>query len=1048
MFNWIVRNSLHNRLFVLAVAALLMVYGAITAWRTPVDVFPDLNKPLVTVLTEAGGMAPEEVEQLVTFPLETALNGMPGVTRVRSTSGVGLSILYAEFDWGTDIYRNRQLVAERLALVREQLPGGITPVMGPVSSIMGEVMLIALPLAAGDGEAAAATPMQAREYADFVLRPRLLSIPGVSQVIPIGGEVRQLRVEPDTARMAQFGVTLTQIEQALRGFAGNAGGGFIDLNSREFLIRHIGRTSRVEDLQGVAVAWKDGRAILLEQVANVRFAAAMKRGDAGYSGVPAVIVSVQKQPAADTVKLTHAIEAALGDLKQGLPVGLAAPKVLFRQADFIEASIGNVTEALRDGAIMVAIVLFAFLLSARTTLISLVAIPLSLAVTAMVFRLLDQSINVMTLGGLAIAIGELVDDAVVDVENILRRLKQNRAQGNPLSTLEVVRRASVEVRSGIVYATAIVVLVFVPLFALPGIEGRLFTPLGIAYIVSVLASMLVSMTVTPVLCLYLLPGMKRLDHGDSTLVAWLKRRDAQVLSWSFSRAKVLMAVAALAVAAAAASVPFFPRAFLPAFNEGSLVLGMVFNPGTALAEANRMGALAETLIAEVPEVTQVGRRTGRAELDEHAEGVHSAEIDVDLKRSARDREAVMADIRARLAVLPAQVAIGQPISHRLDHLLSGVRAQIALKIFGDDTDTLRGLAEQMRQGLSGVPGLVDLTVEKQVLIPQITVRLDHRKAAQVGLSPGEAVRVLQALTDGAHGAQIVDGLRRYELVLRLPDDKRSPQDLARTLIDTPAGQIPVSAIATVQETDGPNQIGRENGRRRIVVYANTDGSDMGRVIADIRAVMAKTPLPPGTFLSLEGQFQAQEQAMQLIVGLSLVSLAMIFLVLYVRYKSAVLAGIIMANIPLALIGSVAAMWLAGVSLSVASMVGFITLAGIATRNGILKVSHYINLCKFEGEVFGQPMVVRGSLERLTPVLMTALVAAFALTPLLLAADAPGKEILHPVAVVIFGGLVSSTLLDTLLTPVMFWLFGESATRRLIEGSSAQAESEPIGQEAF
>lgn len=1048
MFNWIVRNSLHNRLFVLAVAALLMVYGAITAWRTPVDVFPDLNKPLVTVLTEAGGMAPEEVEQLVTFPLETALNGMPGVTRVRSTSGVGLSILYAEFDWGTDIYRNRQLVAERLALVREQLPGGITPVMGPVSSIMGEVMLIALPLTAGDGKSPAATPMQAREYADFVLRPRLLSIPGVSQVIPIGGEVRQLRVEPDTARMAQFGVTLTQIEQALRGFAGNAGGGFIDLNSREFLIRHIGRTSRVEDLQGVAVAWKDGRAILLEQVANVRFAAAMKRGDAGYSGVPAVIVSVQKQPAADTVKLTHAIEAALGDLKQGLPVGLAAPKVLFRQADFIEASIGNVTEALRDGAIMVAIVLFAFLLSARTTLISLVAIPLSLAVTAMVFRLLDQSINVMTLGGLAIAIGELVDDAVVDVENILRRLKQNRAQGNPLSMLEVVRRASVEVRSGIVYATAIVVLVFVPLFALPGIEGRLFTPLGIAYIVSVQASMLVSMTVTPVLCLYLLPGMKRLDHGDSTLVAWLKRRDAQVLGWSFPRAKALMAVAALAVAAAAASVPFFPRAFLPAFNEGSLVLGMVFNPGTALAEANRMGALAETLIAEVPEVTQVGRRTGRAELDEHAEGVHSAEIDVDLKRSARDREAVMADIRARLAVLPAQVAIGQPISHRLDHLLSGVRAQIALKIFGDDTDTLRGLAEQMRQGLSGVPGLVDLTVEKQVLIPQITVRLDHRKAAQVGLSPGEAMRLLQALTDGAHGAQIVDGLRRYELVLRLPDDKRSPQDLARTLIDTPAGQIPVSAIATVEETDGPNQIGRENGRRRIVVYANTDGSDMGRVIADIRAVMAKTPLPPGTFLSLEGQFQAQEQAMQLIVGLSLVSLAMIFLVLYVRYKSAVLAGIIMANIPLALIGSVAAMWLAGVSLSVASMVGFITLAGIATRNGILKVSHYINLCKFEGEVFGQSMIVRGSLERLTPVLMTALVAAFALTPLLLAADAPGKEILHPVAVVIFGGLVSSTLLDTLLTPVMFWLFGERAMRRLIEADAQTQTEVTTTQEAY
>ena len=1047
MFNWIVRNSLRNRLFVLAMALLLLVYGAITAWRTPVDVFPDLNKPLVTVLTEAGGMAPEEVEQLVTFPLETALNGMPGVTRVRSTSGVGLSIVYAEFDWGTDVYRNRQLVAERLAQVREQLPAGIAPIMGPVSSIMGEVMLIALPLSAGDGKTAA-DPMRAREYADFVLRPRLLSIAGVSQVIPIGGDVRQLRVEPDTARMAQFGVSLTQVEQALRGFAGNAGGGFIDLNSREYLIRHIGRTNRVEDLQGVAVAWKDGRAILLSQVAEVRYAAAMKRGDAGYNGAPAVIVSVQKQPAADTVQLTGAIEAALGELKQGLPPGLAAPKVLFRQADFIESSIGNVSEALRDGAIMVAIVLFAFLLSARTTVISLVAIPLSLAVTALAFKLLGQSINVMTLGGLAIAIGELVDDAVVDVENIVRRLKQNRATGNPLSTMEVVRQASVEVRSGIVYATVIVVLVFVPLFALPGIEGRLFSPLGIAYIVSILASMLVSMTVTPVLCHYLLPKMKRLEHGDSPLVTRLKRWDERVLGWSFARAKLLIAIAALAVAAAAASVPFFPRAFLPAFNEGSLVLGMVFNPGTALAEANRMGALAETLIAGVPEVTQVGRRTGRAELDEHAEGVHSAEIDVDLKRSARSREAVMADIRARLAVLPAQVAVGQPISHRLDHLLSGVRAQIALKIFGDDTDTLRGLGEQMRQGLSGVPGLVDLTVEKQVLIPQITVRLDQRKLAQTGLSPGEAIRVLQALTDGAHGAQIVDGLRRYDLVLRLPDGRRSPQDLATTLIDTPAGRLPVSAIATVEETDGPNQIGRENGRRRIVVYANTDGSDMGRVIKDIRAVIARTNLPPGTFVSLEGQFQAQEQAVKLIVGLSLISLAMIFLVLYARYRSAVLAGIIMANIPLALIGSVVAMWLAGVSLSVASMVGFITLAGIATRNGILKISHYINLCRFEGEAFGQAMIVRGSLERLTPVLMTALVAAFALTPLLLAADAPGKEILHPVAVVIFGGLVSSTLLDTLLTPVLFWLFGQRATERLLEAEPVEAGIRSTPQEAY
>jgi HME family heavy-metal exporter len=1043
MFNWIVKFSLHNRLFVLAFAALLMVAGAMTAWRTPVDVFPDLNKPVVTVLTEAGGMAPEEVEQLITFPMETALNGMPGVTRVRSTSGVGLSVVYAEFEWGSDIYRNRQLVAERLSQLREQMPNGITPTMGPVSSIMGEVMLIALPL---DDKA---TPMQAREYADFVLRPRLLAIPGVAQVIPIGGEVRQMRVEPDTQRMAQLGVTLSQVEQALRGYAGNAGGGFVDLNSREYLIRHLARSNKVEDLAGVAVAWKDGRPILLEQIATVRFAPAVKRGDAGYKGAPAVIVSVQKQPSADTVRLSGQIEAALAELKAGLPQGLAAPVVLFRQADFIQASIGNVTEALRDGAIMVAIVLFAFLLSARTTLISLIAIPLSLAVTALVFRWMDQSINVMTLGGLAIAIGELVDDAVVDVENILRRLKDNRAAAVPRPLLEVVREASVEVRSGIVYATVIVVLVFVPLFALPGIEGRLFTPLGIAYIVSILASMLVSMTVTPALCTFLLPGMKRLDHGDSPLVLKLKAWDAKLLHWSFPRARGLMLAAALAVVLAAASVPFFPRAFLPAFNEGSLVLSLLFNPGTSLAEANRMGALAERLIGEVPEVTQVGRRTGRAELDEHAEGVHSTEIDVDLKRDGKplDREAVMAKIRSQLAVLPAQVAIGQPISHRLDHLLSGVRAQIAVKIYGDDTDTLRGLAEQMRVGLSGIPGLVDLTVEKQVLIPQVLVRIDPRRLAQTGMSPGEAVRVLQVLTDGAHAAQIVDGPRRYDLVLRLADGQRGPQDLARMLVDTPAGRLPVSSFATVEEADGPNQIGRENGRRRIVVYANTNGADMAHVIADIRQVVAKTSLPVGSFVSLEGQFQAQEQATRLILGLSLLSLTMMFLVLYSRYRSTVLALIIMANIPLALIGAVAAMWLAGVSLSVATMVGFITLAGIATRNGILKVSHYINLCRLEGEAFDQKMIVRGSLERLTPVLMTALVAAFALTPLLFAGDAPGKEILHPVAVVIFGGLISSTLLDTLLTPLMFWRLGRAATERLLQEAES-GESATQGREAF
>lgn len=1026
MFNWIVRFSLRNRLFVLAAAMLAMAYGAYVSTQTPVDVFPDLNKPLITVLTEAGGMAPEEVEQLVSFPIETALNGMPGVTRVRSVSGVGLSIVYAEFDWGTDVYRNRQLVAERLTLVKEQLPESITPVMGPVSSIMGEIMLIALPIDTGK-----TNPMQAREYADFVLRPRLLSIPGVSQVIPIGGEVRQLRVEPDTARMAQFGISLSELKSALQAFSANTSGGFIDLNNREYLIRNLGRTKQLEDLKGLAVAYENGIPVLLEQVANVRYAAAFKRGDAGLNGSPAVILSVQKQPAADTVELTRQVESALTELKQGLPSGLLAPEVLFRQADFIEASIGNVMEALRDGAIMVTIILFAFLLSARTTTISLIAIPLSLAVAVIVFTLLDQSINVMTLGGLAIAIGELVDDAVVDVENILRRLKMRRQHSNPEPILSTILKASVEVRSGIVYATLIVVLVFVPLFALPGIEGRLFAPLGIAYIVSILASMLVSMTVIPVLSYYLLPNIKTLGHGDSPLVKRLKAWDTKALHWSFPRAKKVLLAAAIVVAGVAATVPFFPKAFLPAFNEGSLVMGLIFNPGISLEESNRIGALAEKLIAEIPEVEKVGRRTGRAELDEHAEGVHAAEIDVDLKESERDREEIMADIRKQLAVIPGSVAIGQPISHRLDHLLSGVRAQVAIKIFGDDMDTLRGLAEDLRGRLSNVDGLVDLSVEKQVLIPQVKVRVDYRKAAQYGLAPGEVLTALESLSQGERITQVVDGAKRFDLVLRLPDSARTPQDLARVMLDSPAGPIPLSNVATVEEGDGPNQIGRENSRRRIVVYANTDGSDMSAIIEQVRNSVANTALPGGYFVSIEGQFQAQEQATRLIAVLSLLSLALIFLVLYTRYQSTTLALVIMGNIPFALIGSVAAMWIAEVSLSVASMVGFITLAGIATRNGILKVSHYINLCKFEGETFGIPMIVRGSLERLTPVLMTALTAALALTPLLLSADAPGKEILHPVAVVIFGGLVSSTILDTLLTPLMFWLVGKKPLEKIL-----------------
>ena len=1033
MFDFIIRTSLKQRLIVLGVSLLLVIYGALTLSKMPVDVFPDLNKPTVTLMTEAGGMAPEEVEQLVTFPIESGMNGMPGVTRVRSVSGIGLSIVYVEFEWGSDIYRNRQQIAERLNLVREQLPPGIVPQLGPISSIMGEILLLAIP-----ADPDKVSPMQVREFADWVVRPRLLTIPGVAQIIPIGGEVRQYRVELKPGQLQALGVEREKLEAALKDFGANTSGGFLEAQGREFLIRQIGRNSRIEDLQNVVVTVKNGQPILLKQLADVRLAPAIKRGDGSYRGKPAVILSVQKQPAADSVALTREVEKAVAELSKSLPPGVEAPNFLFKQADFIEHSVNNVEEALRDGAILVAVILFLFLLNVRTTVISLMAIPVSLLATALVFHYFGLSINTMTLGGLAIAIGELVDDAVVGVENVLRRLKLNRLAAAPRPVAEVIAAATLEVRSAIVYATVIIVLVFVPLFVLPGIEGRLFTPLGVAYIVSILASMIVSVTLTPVMAYYLLPRMKQLHAGDSPLVVWLKRQDAKLLHWSFDRARTLLAWALAVVIIVAASVPFFPRSFLPPFNEGTLTVNVLLNPGTSLTESNRIGTLAEQLVMQVPEVTQVGRRTGRAELDEHAEGVHYTEMEVDLKASGRGRETIIADIRTRLSALPGVSNVGQPISHRLDHLLSGVRAQIALKVYGDDLDTLRGLAADLRDRLARIPGITDLQIEKQVLIPQVKIRVDYEQAARYGVAPGNLLRSLEQMIDGERITQIVEGNRRFDLLVRLPETARGPQALAGLLIETPTGAVPLSKIASVDESDGPNQVSRENSRRRIVLSANTDGRDMSKVIADIRGELAARPLPEGYFTALEGQFQAQEQASRLIAVLATISLTMIFMVLYSRYRSATLTLIIMGNIPLALVGSVIALWISGQPLSVAALVGFITLTGIATRNGILKISHYINLCAFEGETFSQKMIVRGSLERLTPVLMTALVAAFALLPLLLSADAPGKEVLHPVAVVIFGGLVSSTLLDSLLTPLMFWLWGKPSLDRLLADQSQES----------
>jgi CzcA family heavy metal efflux pump len=1041
MFTFLVTQSLRNRMLVVLIALILMGFGAFTATRLPVDVFPDLNRPTVTIITEAEGLAPPEVEQLVSYPIETQMNGLPGVDRVRSVSGVGLSIIYVEFDWGTDIYRNRQQIAERLTLVASQLPVGTTPQMGPISSIMGQVMLIAM--TAPDG----VTPMQMREAADFLVRPRLLTISGVAQVIPIGGEVRQFRVAPNSFAMQSLGVTLEDIAKAITAFGGNTGGGFTDQFAREYLIRNIGSTLKLEDLSKVVVKSDGKKTILLQQVADIGFGARLKRGEAGYMGKSSVIISVEKQPDVDTVQLTRAVEVALEEITASLPNGIRANEVLFRQADFIETSVNNVQTVLLEAVAVVAIVLFAFLLNVRTTLISLTAIPVSILVTAIVFKMLGLSINTMTLGGLAIAIGELVDDAVVDVENIFRRLRENREKGNPRSTFDIVVSASQEVRSGIVYATMIIILVFVPLFALSGIEGRLFAPLGQAYIISILVSLVVSITLTPVMAYYLLPGMKRLNEHESWLVRTLKRGNTIALHIVFRWQKLLMGLAAIAVVLAGWSATTLPRAFLPPFNEGTFTISMLFNPGISLAESHRVGLIAEKLILEVPEVTAVGRRTGRAELDEHAEGVHSSDIEVDLEKSDRAKTEIVADIRARLSVLPVVVNVGQPISHRLDHMLSGVRAQLALKVYGADLDTLQRVANDLRIKIADIPGLVDLQVEKQVRIPQLEIRIDYDKSALYGIQPAVITQALEQLSNGRVVSKLVDGPRTYDVVMRLSDANRTTQALGDMLIETPAGWVQVRELADVRETDGPNQILRENGARRLVVLGNTNGQvDMAAVVAQIRAVIDSSRFPEGYSATLEGTFQAQEEASRTIALLSLVSLGMVFAILFSRYKSTVCALIIMGSVPLALIGSVTALWIVGQPLSVASMIGFITLTGIAARNGILKISHYINLALHEGMVFGPELIIRGSLERLTPVLMTALSAGVALIPLMIDATAPGKEILNPVAVTIFGGLISSTLLDTFLTPVLFLRYGKKSLERLIENArtSSTTSNAPIG----
>lgn len=1032
MLDRIIRFSLTNRLFILAIGVLITAYGLFTVSKMPVDVFPDLNRPTVNIMTEAPGMAPEEVETLVTLPLETVLNGLPGVERVRSTTGIGLSVIYIEFAWNTDIYRNRQLVAEKLQLAKEKLPQRVAPVMGPIASLMGEIQLIGL--SSPDGKV---NPLDLRTYADWVLRPRLLAIPGIAQIISIGGGVKQYQVLLSAEKIQKAQLPLQDIEHALSQISLNTTGGYINIDKKEFLIRNIGTIYSEEDIENTVVGLHFGRPVFVKDIAEVKIGAQVKRGDGSINGKPGVIVSIQKQPGANTLELNKSIDVALTELEKSMPAGTVLNRNLFKQAHFIEAATDNVKEALRDGTVLVFIVLFMFLLNFRTTLITLTAIPLSFLITAVIFHYFGLSVNTMTLGGLAVAIGELVDDAIVDVENVFRRLKENKHLKNPLPTLQVVYNASSEVRNSIVFATVIVVLVFLPLFYMSGIEGRLFIPLGMAYIISLLASLVVSLTVTPVLCSFLLKSEHLIEHEDGKLVKALKRWDRHVLEKSLSYPKFIIGSTITLFILSLLLIPFMGRDFLPKFNEGTATISVFAQPGISLEESNKLGTKAEQIILLVPEVQSVARRTGRAELDEHAEGVHSSEIDVDFKEGGRPRDVVLSDIREKLKEISGvYVNIGQPISHRLDHLLSGVRAQIAIKLFGNDLNTLRAKAAEIYKSLEGTKGLVDLQVEQQVLIPQVKIQLLREEAAKYGIVLGELSETLEKALNGEIISQVLDQQRTFDVYMRFDDASRANLDVMKktALKIMPDGsKVTLEKVADVYESQGPNQINRENAQRRIVISANSSGRDLNSLVAEVQnKVHANVPIPEGYFIQYGGQFESQRAASRLILLLGLLSLAGIFVVLYAHFKSSFIAIQIMLNIPMALIGSLVAIFLSDRSFSIATMVAFITLCGIASRNGIMMISHYLHLMKFEGEKFTRDMVIRGSLERLVPVLMTALTAILGLLPLVLAKGTPGKEILHPVAVVIVGGLISSTLLDMFVTPTVFFHFGKrSAEKNLI-----------------
>jgi CzcA family heavy metal efflux pump len=1019
----LIRWSLGNKLIILALAAVLLAWGSWQAFHLPVDVLPDLTAPTVTILVEGSGIAPEEMESLVTFPIESALNGSAGVRRVRSVTAVGAAIIWVEFDWGEDIYRARQTVNERLGVVARSLPDTIEPpVLAPMSSIMGEILFLAL-------ESDRHSRLDLRTVADTTLRRRILAVSGVSQVTTIGGAERQYQVLVHPDQLDLYDLTLEEVEDALTAASRNTSAGFRISGGQEYLILGIGRPETLEEIGETVVAARDSRPILVRDLGDVIIGPALRRGEGSHNGQPAIVIGIQKQPGANTLELTRRLDSLLDELQIALPAGMVIHRNIFRQADFIENAMDNLTRALRDGSVLVVAIVFLFLANIRASSITLLAMPLSLLAAVLALKVTGATVNSMTLGGMAIAVGAIVDDAIIDVENVFRRLRENMLQpeAERRPVMEVVYRGSSEIRSSIVFATLVIGLVFVPLFFLGGVEGRLLRPLGFAYLVALFASLLVALTVTPVLCALLLPRSRGVRSGhEPRWIARLKDLYGRQLEWCLGRWRLIPVGAGVLLVGAIASFFGMGRAFLPEFNEGTLTISAVTLPGTSLEESDKLGAAVERLLLQVPEVTETARRTGRAELDEHLQGVESAEIDVNLQGSLRPKHEILSEIRQRLSLVPGMnITIGQPISHRIDHMLSGTRANIAIKIFGPDLPVLRDLARRIETAARGVRGAVDVAIEAQANIPTMRVHFDRAKLARHGQPAGAAAEAMRTAFIGREVGQIFEGQVAFPLVVRYPAEvQESAESIRRTRIDTPSGaRVPLEAIADIREDRGPNFINRENGRRKIVVSANVAGRDLRSVVDGIQeAINSSVELPAGYSIEYGGQFESEAAASRRLLWLGLTVVMGILVLLSAAFRSVSDAVIIMINLPLALIGGAAGVFLSGGVLSVASIIGFIALFGIATRNGIMMVSHIRHLVEEEGISSLREAVLQGAKERLVPILMTAMASGLALVPLALRGQHPGAELEAPMAIVILFGLLSATALNMVVVPLAYLKF--------------------------